>query len=450
MSYIKVSIKDKQTLVLESDAKKGDLISLSELMHVDVTKIEQSIIDGTNQVYLKHEEEVKNKLKLIFESELKDKLKEFEMKNNSLTLELKNLKDLTTKELEVKHLKEIQMLNKELDNLSNQAKIKENDYKNNLDNLKIKLELDSNKEKELLTSKLNELENKKILLESQLKSIHEMNRLENLNKDALLEANHKNELLVLEEELSNLKRQKSSLNVKLIGEDLEIWCDNEFNASNLVLNDNVEWFKDNKVTDKTKADFIYKVYASNEKLDNELLTSAILEMKSEDPLSNNKQDVNAILKKLDSDRVKKDMEYAILVSELDVGASNDLPIRIVKDYNKMFIVRPQYFMTLINIITAFGFKYQDILLAENEKRIEFKDIEDILNDFEILKDEILNNSVRHINKNIEDIVKQSNIISNANNKILESANIIIDRHLVTVQNKINGFKINKIVSEISK
>ena len=60
MSYIKVSIKDKQTLVLESDAKKGDLISLSELMHVDVTKIEQSIIDGTNQVYLKHEEEVKN------------------------------------------------------------------------------------------------------------------------------------------------------------------------------------------------------------------------------------------------------------------------------------------------------------------------------------------------------------------------------------------------------
>lgn len=450
MSYIKVSIKDKQTLVLESDAKKGDLISLSELMHVDVTKIEQSIIDGTNQVYLKHEEEVKNKLKLIFESELKDKLKDFEMKNNSLTLELKNLKDLTTKELEVKHLKEIQMLNKELDNLSNQAKIKENDYKNNLDNLKIKLELDSNKEKELLTSKLNELENKKILLESQLKSIHEMNRLENLNKDALLEANHKNELLVLEEELSNLKRQKSSLNVKLIGEDLEIWCDNEFNASNLVLNDNVEWFKDNKVTDKTKADFIYKVYASNEKLDNELLTSAILEMKSEDPLSNNKQDVNAILKKLDSDRVKKDMEYAILVSELDVGASNDLPIRIVKDYNKMFIVRPQYFMTLINIITAFGFKYQDILLAENEKRIEFKDIEDILNDFEILKDEILNNSVRHINKNIEDIVKQSNIISNANNKILESANIIIDRHLVTVQNKINGFKINKIVSEISK
>ena len=40
--------------------------------------------------------------------------------------------------------------------------------------------------------------------------------------------------------------------------------------------------------------------------DGVLLTSAILEMKSEDPNSTNTQDINRILKKLDSDRNKKE------------------------------------------------------------------------------------------------------------------------------------------------
>ena len=97
----------------------------------------------------------------------------------------------------------------------------------------------------------------------------------------------------LEEEISNLKRERSNLNVKAIGENLEKWCDNEFNATNLVANNNIVWMKDNEVVSGTKADFIYKVYADESHNENNILTSAILEMKSEDPQSTNRQ-VNKI------------------------------------------------------------------------------------------------------------------------------------------------------------
>src|SRR5690554_7837099 len=133
---------------------------------------------------------------------------------------------------------------------------------------------------------------------------------------------HKDELRTLEDELANLRRERSSLTVKRIGEDLETWCDNEFNNQALAGFNNVTWQKDNDVIKGTKADFIYKVYASEEKLENELLTSVILEMKSEDPLAPNKQPIDRMLKKLDNDRNNKEIEYAILVSEIEIGRAS--------------------------------------------------------------------------------------------------------------------------------
>ena len=81
MNYIKVTIKDKQTLILESDAKKGDLINLSDLMHVDITKIEESIDNAANEVFLKREQVLTKQLELQHENELSKRIRSFELKN---------------------------------------------------------------------------------------------------------------------------------------------------------------------------------------------------------------------------------------------------------------------------------------------------------------------------------------------------------------------------------
>ncbi|HHX78166.1 MAG TPA: DUF2130 domain-containing protein, partial [Acholeplasmataceae bacterium] len=253
----------------------------------------------------------------------------------------------------------------------------------------------------------------------------------------------------LEKTIDTLKRDRSSLNVKTIGESLEIWCDNEMQAHNLVMPKNILWQKDNEVVKGGKADFIYKVYATDARLEDELLTSVILEMKSEDPLAKSKQNIDPILRKLNEDRNNKGIEYAILVSEIDWKDNNDVPIRKVLEYDKMFIVRPPYFITLLNIITSFGLKYQEILLTEKSERIKFKDSEDILAEFEKMKNDILDLSLQYIENNIDEIIKESKNITKANDKLLNAANTILEAHLVTVKNKINNFNINRINRKIN-
>lgn len=450
MNYIKVTIKDKQTLILESDAKKGDLINLSDLMHVDITKIEESIDNAANEVFLKREQVLTKQLELQHENELSKRIRSFELKNQELIEQLKNIEELTKSHLALKHQEDINNFNKKIQSLENHNNELLLNSKNKLDLLNLQFEKRIIDEKQ----KLNDELNKNIIvnndLKNQLETIKELNKLESNTKLMEVKQEYDKKNQELTDELDNLKRQKSSLNVKLIGEDLETWCDNEFNQTNLIVANNIVWQKDNEVIKGSKADFIYKVYATEEKLDEHLLTSVILEMKSEDPLAPNKQDLKAILKELDKDRNNKEMEYAVLVSELNYGASNDLPIRKVNEYNKMFIVRPQYFLTLLNIITAFGMKYQDILLDRINEKIKFKDLDEILEEFELMKDDILNKSIVYIEKQLEIIFKQTESISKANEKIIESTNVILNSHLRTVVNKINSFKINKITKNIDE
>ena len=127
--------------------------------------------------------------------------------------------------------------------------------------------------------------------------------------------------------------------------------------------------------------------------------------------------------------IKKNIEYAILVSELGQTTSNTLLIKKVLEYEKMYIVRPEYFLTVLNIITSFGMKYKELLVKKELERIKFKDFEDILTEFETMKAEILTNSVKHINTQLETIIRQSDNIKSANEKILEAAELIINRHL---------------------
>lgn len=412
MNKVKVTVVNEHTLKLEQDAKKDDLIDLREVVNVDTTLILERIKEAKDQEYLKELAKVKESLEQTHKLNINEVKNALTLENANLKQQLNTIKDSTTKDLELKYLTEI-------------------------NNLKSQVEL-TKRDKDLeYTNKLNEKDTK----------LEKLN-LQNQQQLLLITNEHKEKIRGLEDEIANLKRERSSLNVKRIGENLEIWADNEYQNQALAGLPNVTWEKDNEVIKNSKADFIYKVYANENKNKNELLTSAILEMKSEDPLAANKQSIEKFTKKLDQDRINKNIEYAILVSEIGMDVSNDVPIRKVAEYEKMYIVRPEYFLTILNIITAFGMNYKELLIAKEEQRIKFKDYEDILVEFENMKNEILDNSVNHINTQLSEILKQSETISKANEKILRAAELALNTHLKTVINKLENFKITKLSNQI--
>ncbi|WP_434343993.1 DUF2130 domain-containing protein [Mycoplasma sp. 06067-C1-B144P-99-0482-3] len=90
-----------------------------------------------------------------------------------------------------------------------------------------------------------------------------------------------------------MKREKLTKNIKLVGEELENYCLNQFNEASMFAFKTSTLIKDNIVIKNeddlkgTKGDFIFKVYAEEKKQN--LLLSVMCEMKSEQLNSHNKK-----------------------------------------------------------------------------------------------------------------------------------------------------------------
>lgn len=409
MAKIKnITIIDNKLLQLNEDAKAGDVIDLEEINQVDLTLI-------SDKIKRAYEEEFKNKLKVEIEK--------FEQEKKSAVLQ---------KELEL--TKSIQR--KDEENLKLQAKIET-----------LKKQLDDEVKIKTLEFKDDYLE-KVHNLELKLQEANSQMLLVKAESDAQIEKK--------EQEIRRLVLERSSLSVKKIGERLELWCNEEYAAyaqSGFV---NCTWEKDNDSkkdegeTKGTKADFIFKVYANEEHIESNLLTSVILEMKSEAPDSVNKKKNADHIDKLDKDRKKKGCEYAILVSELEWDNDNDVPIKKVTKYDKMYIVRPNYFIPMLNIIEGLGKKFQGLLLKQNEDIIKFKDSQTIIDEFNQFKEDLIVKFVEKIHKDMEIIVKQSESISASAAKILDTCEDMKNKIVKNCLNKIEKFDITKLIKKIEK
>ena len=419
MKKLNVKIIDSKTLELLEKGDIGDLIDLTIVNQVDTKIIEDQIKAKKDLIYQELLTKELNQAKLSAELEFKQRENDLNLKIQDLSQALKDQEDKLKLTLTNEHLKEVSNLNLKISNLTNEKNNLTLNYQNTISQLKTENEAKIIKETQNLINQINDLK-----LSNQEKT-HDLNQ-----------------------KIDNLQREKSA-QIKIIGEDLENWADRRFRENNLLQPDNIKWYKDNETRGGTKGDFIYEVYGTKEEVKDTLLTSAMLEMKSEDPTSSSKQNLNTILRKLDSDRNKKNLEYAILVSEIDYD-NNDIQVERVQEYDKMFIVRPQYFMTLLNVITAFALKYEEILVSEAREEIKFKDINDILLEFESMKTSIIDNQLKHIHTHLETITKQNVAIKNASDKISESLEIIVESHLKTLENKINDFNIKRITKKIEQ
>lgn len=484
MGQIKnVIVIDENTLRIEEDAHKGDTINLKELQKVDVSFIQNLIQEERDRVYnekLASEkanwEAIKKQEELLSKATFEKQLEEARAKKNE---------ELATLEKEKQN--EIQKLKDQLkDNLSkNQADLldKERAHSEEISKLRSELEiLKANKAVEIeaekskkdaqyqikiseLTQQIQSFEQAKkdaVELASMKKENEFKDKLNILEKErheaetAWTEKNNE-----LKKELEDLRLQKSINNVKMLGENLEQWCDKEFKNYQLAGFNNCTWEKDNTLvkdendaasSSGTKADFIFRVYSTEEHTPENEIASVCLDMKDENPNSSHRKKNADYFKKLHEDRVKKNCNYALLVSQLERSESNDTPIQRVSDYPDMYVVRPQYFIAFLSLITSLAKKYELLLNGKKKEELDLKEKKDIMDEFNKLKVTYFEKPLNTMENQLADIRKGSEAIETANNKIKEATDKLINESIAKMRNKIDTFEINttRLAKKIDK
>ena len=151
-----------------------------------------------------------------------------------------------------------------------------------------------------------------------------------------------------DEEIALRKDMKARLSTKMVGESLEQHCENEFNKLRATGFRGVYFEKDNDASSGSKGDYIYREIDES----GVEILSIMFEMKNEQDQTATKKRNEDFLKELDKDRREKNCEYAVLVSLLE--ADSELYNTGIVDkshrYEKMYVVRPQFFIPLITIL----------------------------------------------------------------------------------------------------
>lgn len=187
---------------------------------------------------------------------------------------------------------------------------------------------------------------------------------------------------VREQEITNIQDMRSKLTVKLLGESLEQHCEVAFNQVRAMAFPNAEFGKDSEVVEGTKGDYIFREYME----DGTELLSIMFEMKTQDEESVHKKKNSDHLKKLDSDRRKKKCEYAVLVSTLEADSEfyNQGIADVSFEYEKMYVVRPQFFIPIISLLrngARSAAQYKQELALMRQQNIDVTNFEASLDDF---------------------------------------------------------------------
>lgn len=262
----------------------------------------------------------------------------------------------------------------------------------------------------------NELLLKESEKQMQLTSMKEQYTEQLRTKDAIIQ--------LKDEEIMQRKELKQKLSTKMIGESLEQHCESEFNKLRATAFPNAYFEKDNDSKSGSKGDFIYR---ENDAQGNEIM-SIMFEMKNENEETATKKKNEDFLKELDKDRTEKKCEYAVLVSLLE--ADNELYNMGIVDvsykFPKMYVVRPQFFITIITLLRNASLKNMEYKAELNNIRnqnIDITNFESQLNDFRDsfgnnyrLASEKFRKAIESIDKSIDQLQKtKDNLLSSENN-----------------------------------
>jgi hypothetical protein len=324
----------KQVRDQQFDEELKDRLALAENEKKDAIKIAESNIREELQKELDKKTQEINDLKLKSKTDLIEEVSKKEDKIRELQSKLENAE--AHKKLEMAEA--IKALEKQKDELSNALNHK---------NLEFQL-----KEKSLVSEYQGKLQLKDQTL--QLKN----------------------------EEIERLKDFKQKQSTKMLGETLELHCENSFNQLRATGFQNAYFEKDNDASGGTKGDYIYQ---EEDEHGNEIM-SIMFEMKNENDQTATKKKNEDFFAKLDKDRNAKNCEYAVLVSMLESDSDyyNMGIVDVSHKYPKMYVVRPQFFIPIITLLRNAGKKslqYKAELNAMRNQNIDISNFQEKLETF---------------------------------------------------------------------
>lgn len=230
-------------------------------------------------------------------------------------------------------------------------------------------------------------------------------------------------LKLAQEEVERYKDFKSRQSIKMIGESLEQHCNTEF-ARIRPLFPNAYFEKDNDVVEGSKGDFIFRDRDS----EGTEYVSIMFEMKNEADTTARKHKNEDFLKKLDEDRRKKGCEYAVLVSLLEPDSElyNGGIVDVSHLYEKMYIIRPQFFIPMITLLSQTSRKsmeFKKALAIERSRSVDVTNFENQLLDFKDkfgrnyqLASDRFRKAIEEIDKSIDHLQKiKDNLLGSENN-----------------------------------
>lgn len=202
-------------------------------------------------------------------------------------------------------------------------------------------------------------------------------------KEKNLNESHTMALKSKDDEIAFYKDFKAKQSTKMVGESLEQHCNNQFNSIRATAFPKAYFEKDNDAKDGTKGDFIFRDYCDDGVTE---FISIMFEMKNEMDETASKHKNEDFFDKLDKDRTKKGCEYAVLVSMLEPDNEfyNNGIVDVSYKYEKMYVIRPQFFIPLITLLRNAALKsaeYRKELAIVRSQNIDVTNFEDDLNDF---------------------------------------------------------------------
>ena len=385
--------------------KCGTMFKINETDYQNITKQirDKEFEKELERIHEEHKKDLENQIKLAeigTEKELKEQL-------NKKELEITNLKN------------EIQLSNKEK-------------------------ELEINKEKQELEQQIQELNNKL-----------ELSKNEYIIKEKNIKETYEEKIKSKDEQIEYYKDFKARQSTKMIGESLEQHCNNEFNKLRPLFK-NSYFEKDNDAKTGSKGDFIFRDFDE----EGTEIVSIMFEMKNEADKTEKKHKNEDFLKELDKDRKEKNCEYAVLVSllEIDNDYYNNGIVDMSHKYEKMYVIRPQFFIPLITLIQSLSNKtlqYKKELEKEKNQNIDISHFEENINNFKEsfgrnyrLASEKFKRAIDEIDKTIDHLQKTKEALLSSENNLRIANNKAEDLTIKKLTN--NNETMKKMFEDVKK
>lgn len=237
---------------------------------------------------------------------------------------------------------------------------------------------------------------------------------------------------------------KARMSTKMVGESLEQHCHDEFEKLRATAFRFDYFEKDNEVSSSgSKGDFVYRAYTP----DNMELVSIMFEMKNEMETTEKKHKNEDFFKELDKDRREKGCEYAVLVTMLEADSElyNQGIVDVSHRYEKMYVIRPQFFIPFITMIRNEAARREDMTRQLATMAEQNVDVLNLRNAVEAFKSDV-GTSFGHFSTKYQEAMDDIDKAIVALQKTKEAMRLAL-KHLDTTQRKVDRIEVKKLVKD---